>query len=143
MTRYFDEMQYSQRKGCFNPSHGSFVVGSSKLDRSVAISAQTCQGGGANYLEYALDPTFGCTKVSMIVGVPNDQNDNARALMEVDIDGAAVMPGKAFARGASQPIATNIRPSSIIRLVLENTTPRAGFSSVTGVFGNAILTCAL
>jgi hypothetical protein len=79
----------------------------------------------------------------MVVGVPNDQNDNARALMEVDVDGAAVLPGKAFARGASQPVEASIRPSSIIRLVLENTTPRAGLSSVTGVFGAAVVSCTL
>src|SRR5262249_17492494 len=139
---YFDEMQSSQRKGCANQGHGSFVVGDSKLDRSVSLSAPVCTGGGSNYVEYALDPTLGCTKVSMIVGVPNDQSDAARVLLEADIDGAPVFPGRAFARTTSQSINTAVRPSSIIRLVLENTTPRAGFSSVTGVFGTAVLTCA-
>jgi len=142
VARYFDELVTSQRNGCSGPFNGSFTMGPKNYDRSVAITSGTCAGGGPNYVEYALDPTYGCTKFSATIGVPNGDNERARANIGVSVDGQPIKPVSTFARGMTSDLAANVKPSSIIRFQMENTTPNAGFLSVTAVFGSAQLSCA-
>jgi hypothetical protein len=141
VVHYFDELTYSQKKGCGNPYNGSFVMGPKKYDRSVAITAQTCAGGGPNYAEYALDPSYGCTKFTATLGVPNTDNERARADLSVNVDGRPIKPSATFSRGMTSDLTADVQPSSIIRFQMQNTTPSAGFLSVTGVFGSAQLAC--
>ncbi|WP_433063545.1 hypothetical protein [Dactylosporangium sp. CS-033363] len=140
--RYLDELEPARTHGCASAWEGSFVIGDHRLDRSVSLSAAPCADGGVNYLEYALDATQGCTHFSAVVGVPNSQYEKLRASLEVDVDGETVLSGQAFARGVSRQVEVTIQPDATIRLSLQNTTPDAGLSPVTGVFGNAMLTCA-
>ncbi|WP_433222163.1 hypothetical protein ACQP00_22715 [Dactylosporangium sp. CS-047395] len=142
VLRYLDEIGPSSTHGCANLWQGPFVVGEHRLDRSVSLAAAPCADGGVNWLEYTLDPTQGCTHFSAFVGVPNSQYDKLRAALTVDVDGETVMSEPSMARAAGRQVDVTIRPDATIRLSLENTTPDAGLSPVTGVFGNAMLTCA-
>jgi hypothetical protein len=142
VRHYLDEMSTSQHKGCGSPRSGSFLVGSKEYSRSVAIVAEICSGGGPNYVEYAVDPAYECTSFSTVLGVPNSDNEKARASMSVSIDGRLVKPAATLIRSKTVDVQSTIQSTSIIRLQMENTASDAGFLSVTGVFGDAHLDCA-
>jgi hypothetical protein len=62
--------------------------------------------------------------------------------MSVSIDGKSVTTAATLIRSKTVILQAATRPTSIIRLQMENTASGAGFLSVTGVFGDAHLDCA-
>jgi hypothetical protein len=142
-VHYLDELPSpSLTKGCGMLFKGSYVFGGGSFERSVANKAEQCMGGGPNYFEYDLDITQQCYRLDATLGVPRDELDYVRAYLEIMVDGRSV-GRKVLARNQSFAVSAEVKPDSVVRLTLinQNTQYASGHPYVTGVFGDARLTC--